>query len=103
MAKIDVSDLSRDELVKLQGEIDIALKDYDKRRKQDALAAAEAKAKELGFSLKELLGGTSGKGSARAKYQHPGNPDLTWTGRGRKPRWFLDALEQGVTIDELSI
>ena len=33
----------------------------------------------------------------------PENPALTWSGRGRKPRWFVDALAAGKTEDDLTI
>jgi len=29
------------------------------------------------------------------KYQNPKNPDQTWTGRGRKPKWVIDFLKKG--------
>jgi DNA-binding protein H-NS len=34
------------------------------------------------------------KSNVRAKYQHPKNPELTWTGRGRSaPAWVLEYLD----------
>lgn len=35
------------------------------------------------------------------KYRNPENINETWTGMGRKPLWFLKALEAGRTPDEL--
>jgi DNA-binding protein H-NS len=33
------------------------------------------------------------KSNVRAKYQHPNDPTLTWTGRGRSaPSWVLEYL-----------
>jgi DNA-binding protein H-NS len=40
---------------------------------------------------------------AAAKYRHPENPSLTWSGRGRKPLWFVAALEAGKSADDLAI
>jgi DNA-binding protein H-NS len=37
------------------------------------------------------------------KYRHPENPDVTWSGRGRKPQWFVDALAAGTTAGDLEI
>jgi DNA-binding protein H-NS len=59
----------------------------------------------MGFSLTELVGAkakTTGA-HAPAKFRHPENSALTWSGRGRKPRWFLEALSTGKTEDELTI
>ena len=40
---------------------------------------------------------------AAAKYRHPENAALTWTGRGRKPRWVTDHLAKGGALDALAI
>ena len=48
---IDLSQMSRQDLLKLQRDIDKAIATYDERMKRDALAELEARAKELGFSL----------------------------------------------------
>lgn len=106
MTEIDVSDLSKDELLKLKKNVDKVIADYDTRRKREALAAAEAKAKEKGFSLSELTGGgASGKtGTVNIpKYAHPENPEKTWTGRGRKPDWVKERLEAGASLDDFLI
>lgn len=40
----------------------------------------------------------------KAVYRHPDFPDLTWTGRGRRPQWVDDILtEPDVTMDSLRI
>ncbi|MDZ4066259.1 MAG: H-NS histone family protein, partial [Tabrizicola sp.] len=38
-----------------------------------------------------------------AKYRHPENAALTWSGRGRKPNWFIDALVDGTEPEDLAI
>jgi DNA-binding protein H-NS len=51
-------------------------------------------AKDHGLSLDEVLGKRrKGKGSVAIKYQDPKNPDNTWTGRGRMPRWMVAATK----------
>jgi DNA-binding protein H-NS len=54
-------------------------------------------AKEHGFEIHELFGkGRKGKGSSVApKYRDPKNPENTWTGRGRMPRWLTAATKSG--------
>jgi len=60
--------------------------------------------RELGYSLAELVGTeTKSSRAPAAKYQHPENPALTWSGRGRKPQWFVEALEAGKTAEQLGI
>lgn len=102
---IDLTTLSLKELKSLQADVAKAIADFDGRRKRDAMAQLEAKARELGFGLSELLGGVPTKkirAPATAKYAHPENRDLTWSGRGRKPQWFADALAAGKSPEDLA-
>ena len=41
--------------------------------------------------------------SSPAKYRNPENPDETWNGLGRKPKWFLDAKNSGITEEQMAI
>jgi DNA-binding protein H-NS len=52
-------------------------------------------AKEAGFDIHELFGkgGRKGKGTVAVKYRDPKNPENTWTGRGRMPRWMTAATK----------
>ncbi|MBS0431746.1 MAG: H-NS histone family protein [Proteobacteria bacterium] len=60
------------------------------RAKVDALIKAE------GFTFAELYGGRRGKrGKVAPKYRNPANPSETWSGRGKRPRWFNAALKAG--------
>jgi DNA-binding protein H-NS len=55
-----------------------------------------AMAKEHGFDLSELMGKSrKGKGKVAIKYRDPKNPENTWTGRGRMPRWMAAATKGG--------
>lgn len=103
--KIDLNALSLKELKLLQADITKAIADFDGRKKREAISQLEAKARELGFGLNELFGMSVKKTRAPAatKYAHPENPDLTWSGRGRKPQWFAAAIASGKTPEELSV
>ena len=59
----------------------------------------------MGFSLAELTGAASPRKrtASTAKYANPANPSDTWSGRGRKPRWFESALEAGKSVDDLRV
>lgn len=105
MADIDLKDLSLDELEGLQKDIDKAIKSYEARMRKEALAAAEAIAKDAGYSLTELVNGApkSKKAARRPKYRHPEYPELTWAGRGRQPAWFKELVDAGTPEEELLI
>lgn len=101
--QIELDSLSRDELVKLVADATKALKSVDTRRKAEAKLAAEKVAKEYGYSLDEIFatGGKTTKGAP--KYANPNDASQTWTGRGRKPNWVIEALSSGKTIEDLEI
>ncbi|MEM1237072.1 MAG: H-NS histone family protein [Pseudomonadota bacterium] len=103
MTNIDLSSMSKEELTKLQKDVAKAIENYDTRARQDALAALENKAKELGYSLAELTGGKKTKSINPPKYRNPSNADQTWTGRGRQPGWIKDAIKAGQDIGAFAI
>lgn len=37
------------------------------------------------------------------KYRHPFNHDLTWSGKGRQPKWVEHALTNDLTIEQLDV
>jgi DNA-binding protein H-NS len=52
--------------------------------------------KQAGFEISDLFGkGSKGKGAVAVKYRDPQNPENTWTGRGRMPRWLAAATKGG--------
>ena len=105
MAKIDLSKMDHDQLLKLQKDVEQAIRTYEKRRIEEARAAVEARARELGFSLTELTGGKAkgAKSINPPKYRNPANPDQTWSGRGRQPGWVKDHLAAGKDLEKLRI
>jgi DNA-binding protein H-NS len=105
MAKFDLGAMSLEELKALQKDVAAAIDDFHDRQKADARRALEDLAREKGFSLAELVALTPKKSRkpVAAKYAHPENPQITWSGRGRKPRWVIEALEAGKTLEDLAI
>lgn len=102
---INLNKLSLKELKELQSQVARAISSFEDRRKKEALAELEEKARSMGFSLAELTGATISRKRAPAsvKYANPANPDETWSGRGRKPRWFADALASGKSPEDLTV
>ena len=72
----------------------------DLKRKLEELAA------QSGFNVNELFGArtSSLKGSKVAvKFRNPKDDTQTWTGRGRKPNWLVEALGKGKKIDNFRV
>ena len=102
MPDFNLSALSLADLRDLQKSVAKAISTFEARQKAEARDKVEMLAKDLGFTLAEL-GGTETKAHARPLRRTTGtqNPTLTWSGRGRKPQWFVDALAAGKSKDDL--
>ena len=78
-----------------------------KKRESEELTRARDEilsiAQKLGVPLKKILGATGKQKSTKAAkhYQHPDNPELHWSGRGRKPGWVKDWLATGQALEAL--
>jgi DNA-binding protein H-NS len=95
MAKINGLDkMSFAELAEMETQIE-----HLKSEKQNAERSALRQrlvdiAKQHGFDIHDLFG-KGRKGSVAVKYRDPKNPENTWTGRGRMPRWMAAATKGG--------
>lgn len=84
------------------------------KRKREQLATAYRQISEIAknhnTTLEELIayGQKKGKksgstGQITPKYRHPDDAELTWSGRGKKPRWVQEHLDNGQNLDDLLI
>ena len=102
---INLDNLSLKELKELAGRVAKAIATFEDRSRKSAIAELEEIARAKGFTLAELTGGkvTRKRAPAVAKYANPANSDETWSGRGRKPRWFAAAMAKGKKPEDLAI
>ena len=103
---MNIDDLSLKELKDLQAKVSKAISTFEDRKNKNALAELEEKARAMGFSLAELTGAVNKirrRAPATPKYANPADKSDTWSGRGRKPRWFAAALKAGKSPEDLSI
>jgi DNA-binding protein H-NS len=105
MADFNLEAMSLKELRQLQKDLAKAISTYEDRHKAEARAKLEAIAKGMGYALADLIGVEfkATRAPAVAKYRHPENAALTWSGRGRKPQWFVEALAAGKSADDLAV
>jgi DNA-binding protein H-NS len=103
---MDLHAMSLEELKKHQKDVQKAIESFETRQLTEARAKLEEYAREMGVKLEDVMG-IPGKGKSKSqglpKYRHPENPSLTWTGKGRKPDWFNQAIEAGMSADDLKI
>lgn len=113
MVKNELKKMTTKQLEKLLEDVKKALATARARDRSMARKAAEKAAAEFGFSLGDL-GGTEKKAKkaprAKAvkkvgtpKYRNPKDATQTWTGKGRKPNWFVQEVESGTSEEALTI
>lgn len=90
MADNNLEKLSAKELAALDARVAKMIAAKSANERVEVRRKAEAMAREAGFRLTDLFG-SGRKGKVAIKYRNPKNPDETWTGRGRKPRWMVKA------------
>ena len=104
---VDLEKLSLEELTELEKNVRAAIAGFEKRKRNEAMAAAEAAAREHGFALAELFAGekptTVRKQPLPPKYRHPDDHSKTWSGRGRQPDWVKERIAEGTALEDLLI
>ena len=87
--------LSYRELLDLQSKISSLIETRRNEERAELTRKLAVMAASSGFSLPELVGGrratTARRTTMVVRYRHPKNPELTWTGRGRRPKWLAKA------------
>ena len=104
---VNLEKMSLEELKKHQKDVEKAIKSHTARQKKEAMKALQKTANQFGMTVEEIVGGTqkkaAPKASGKAKYKNPDNPAQTWTGRGRQPAWFKEAIAKGKTPDQMAV
>jgi len=75
--------------------------------KKQILSMIEAE----GYTFEEIFGtdavtrkdSRQKRRKAAAKYRNPDDHSVTWSGRGKHPRWFNAALERGISQEDMLI
>ena len=94
----------------------VQLDDLIRRAKDRQIELARKKSAELrerftemakaeGLALEDVVG-TAARKTRRPvppKYRNPADPTQTWSGRGKRPRWFHAALDSGKTAEDMLI
>lgn len=108
--EINLDSYSLDELNNL---IEVARKEIDQReqgRLQNIRIQMEKLANSVGMTPEEIISSEEGSGlnenctePRKIKFRNPNNPKQTWSGRGQRPRWLREALDQGASLHDFSI
>ena len=105
---IDLSSYSIEQLNALVDQAKRAIADKERNRVQQVRNQMQVLASSVGMSIHDMLilDGKKKKVSAtvgKIKFRNPANPEQTWTGRGKRPRWLQQALDQGAKLQDFLI
>lgn len=122
MAKLNGLDkMSLKQLMTLQERIAVTIAEKRVSEKSDLKRKLEMMAAQSGFDVADLFSARRGRrpaaalpGTAKAakaakaaevivKFRNPKDSSQTWTGRGRKPNWLVEALGKGKKIDSFRV
>jgi DNA-binding protein H-NS len=94
---MNFTEMTYEQLKLARDEIDALLRE----RRTGALEELTAKAQAMGFSMNDIMARLNGH-KQKPKYRNPDDPSQTYSGRGRKPAWLQQALDQGRALEEFS-
>ena len=105
----DISNLSVEELRKLTAQAEALIESKKDQAIEDAYNQIMSIADAVGFSVDEVLafGKQKRKKTTRKvvepRYRNKNNPEETWTGRGKQPRWLVAELAKGAKLESFLI
>ncbi len=104
----DISKLNEAQLTALLGKIQARLGELQLEKVARVRDKVMAMITSEGLDYAELMEHTAfarkkKRAKVKAKYRNPANPQETWSGRGRQPRWFTAALKAGKKESSLLI
>ena len=101
---IDLENLNVDELRAITENAQQLIAKKQHQRLYDAYMQFEKIAEDSSASIEEILkAGETLEKKRSIKYRNTDNNEETWTGRGRKPTWLVEALAAGRSIEDFAI
>jgi DNA-binding protein H-NS len=104
--KNDLTELSENELAAVIENAQKVLKNKQESKRKDVITQIKELAQSIGVTVEISEPGKSSVrkgGTVPVKYRNPDNPANKWTGRGMKPKWLRELLEQGRSLEEFEI
>ena len=122
---MDLAEMSLTDLRKLQNKINQEIQRRADTERKALLKQFKKMAADRGMSFEELVGNgdpatvpaitarrgrkPGGRKTAASgpkgviRFRHPENSGWVWSGRGRRPQWFIDWTEAGKPLAELEV
>jgi DNA-binding protein H-NS len=104
---IDIRNLSHAQLTDLIQRAKARQDELAREKATKLRAKISAMVEAEGFAIEDVFGDAGGRRGVRRKvkpkYRNPIDPGQTWTGRGKRPRWYSAALAAGKKEKDLLI
>lgn len=103
----NLEEMSEEELRELIQSAEKALEKLLAKRRRENLAEAKRLAALVGYEVdfrpaSEEVHREKHSQRVPPKYRNPHNPDQTWSGRGRRPKWLQQLEAEGVSLEALA-
>ncbi len=104
---VDIKNLNHNQLTDLISKAQLRQDELHKEKVVKLRQKINTLIKTEGYTFEDIFG-TPRKtkrsgGKVPPKYRNPANPAQTWSGRGKRPHWFTDALKAGKKEKDLAI
>jgi DNA-binding protein H-NS len=104
---VDIKSLNHSQLNDLINKAQLRQNELRKEKVSKIREKVHALIKAEGYTFDDIFG-TRVKtrragGTVAPKYRNPALPEQTWSGRGKRPRWFNDALKAGKKEKDLLV
>jgi len=103
MTDINLDNLSFEELERLKGGIDKTIEQKKQLELLELREQIDQLIEQSPFTLEEVLDARKIRKPVPPKYRNPNDPSQTWTGRGRRPRWVEEFLDNDGDMADLEI
>jgi DNA-binding protein H-NS len=100
---IDLNSLSVDELKDVIAAAGAAVASQRREHRREVVAKIRELAASAGLQVEIIGDAPIKRAPAAPKYRNPAAPDQTWSGRGKPPAWFREAMNSGVNVASMEI
>ena len=108
MAAVNYDKMSLKELLDHEARLSKAIVAARRNDITNARKKLNAMAESLGYKIEDLTGSPRGgkrgsSGKVAVKFRNKDNPEETWTGRGRQPKWLAARLSKGAKLADFAV
>lgn len=105
---VDIKNLNHNQLNELISKAQVRQNELRKEKVVKLREKVHTLIKAEGYAFEDIFGPARGKTKRTSapvapKYRNPANQAQTWSGRGKRPHWFNDALKAGKKEKDLAI